>query len=110
MDGDQSFLAEMCDVFKQRHDYVYNTLKAMDGVDVLPSDGTFYSFPSFKGVIERMDGIQDDVELSQYLLEKAEVALVPGSAFGSPGYIRLSYATSMEILEEALTRITKAIA
>jgi len=109
LEGDQSFLSEMCGVFKQRHDYVHSTLNAMDGVECLPSDGTFYSFPSFQSVIERMAGIEDDVQLSQLLLEKAEVAVVPGSAFGSPGYLRLSYATDMASLEKALSRINHVI-
>lgn len=109
LEGDQSFLSEMCDVFKQRHDYVYETLNAMNGVDVLPSDGTFYSFPSFQAVIDRMEGIEDDVQLAQLLLEKADVALVPGSAFGLSGYLRLSFATDMDSLKKALTRIKQSI-
>jgi aspartate aminotransferase len=109
LEGDQGFLKGTCDTFKQRHDYVYQSLKAMEGVEVLPSDGTFYSFPSFHKVIERMDGINDDVELAQLLLEKADVALVPGSAFGLSGYLRLSFATDMDSLEKALTRIRKII-
>jgi len=110
LDGPQDFLAEMCQVFRQRHDYVLQTLNAMDGVECLPSDGTFYSFPSFHAVIERLDGIGNDVELAQFLLEKAEVALVPGSAFGLDGHLRLSYATDMQSLEKALARIARAIA
>jgi len=109
LEGDQSFLKDMCDVFKQRHDYVYETLKTMNGVEVLPSDGTFYSFPSFQAIIDRMDGIEDDVQLAQLLLEKADVALVPGSAFGLSGYIRLSYATDMDSLKTALTRIQEVL-
>jgi len=109
LSGDQSFLPEVCAVFKERHDFVYSTLNAMDGVECLPSDGTFYSFPSFKAVIERLDSIEDDVQLSQHLLEKAEVALVPGTAFGSPGHVRISYATDMNSLEVALSRISEAI-
>ena len=109
LEGDQSFLNEMCDVFKQRHDYVYETLNAMNGVKVLPSDGTFYSFPSFQAVIDRMEGIEDDVQLAQLLLEKADVALVPGSAFGLSGYLRLSFATDMDSLKKALTRIKQSI-
>ncbi|MDH5613261.1 MAG: pyridoxal phosphate-dependent aminotransferase [Gammaproteobacteria bacterium] len=108
--GDQSFLKLMCDTFKERHDYVLHRLNAMDGVECLGSDGTFYSFPSFHAVIDRMDGIDNDVQLAEYLLEKAEVAVVPGSAFGSDGYLRLSYATNLETLEKALTRIAEAIA
>ena len=109
LEGDQSFLNEMCEVFRQRHDYVYETLNAMNGVDVLPSDGTFYSFPSFQAVIDRMDGIEDDVQLAQLLLEKADVALVPGSAFGLSGYLRLSFATDMDSLKKALARIKQSI-
>jgi len=109
LEGDQSFLSEMCDIFRQRHDYVYETLNAMNGVDVLPSDGTFYSFPSFQAVIDRMDGIEDDVQLAQLLLEKADVALVPGSAFGLAGYLRLSFATDMDSLKKALSRIKQSI-
>jgi aspartate aminotransferase len=109
LEGDQSFLKEMCDVFRERHDFVYQTLNAMNGVEVLPCDGTFYSFPSFHAVIERMEGIDDDVQLAQLILEKAEVALVPGSAFGLAGHLRLSFATDMESLEKALTRIRQII-
>ncbi len=109
LEGDQSFLKDMCEIFKQRHDYVYETLKAMSGVKVLPSDGTFYSFPCFQAVIDRMDGIENDVQLAQLLLEKADVALVPGSAFGLAGYIRLSFATDMNSLEKALNRIKQTI-
>jgi aspartate aminotransferase len=109
LEGDQSFLKEMCEVFKQRHDYVYETLIAMDGVEVLPSDGTFYSFPSFQAIIDRMDGVENDIQLAQLLLEKADVALVPGSAFGLSGYLRLSYATDMDSLKQALGRIKDTI-
>ncbi|MBL4712022.1 MAG: aminotransferase class I/II-fold pyridoxal phosphate-dependent enzyme, partial [Gammaproteobacteria bacterium] len=109
LEGDQSFLKDMCEVFKQRHDYVYKTLKEIEGVEVLPSDGTFYSFAYFQNVIDRMDGIEDDVQLAQLLLEKADVALVPGSAFGLSGYLRFSYATDMDSLEKALNRIKKTI-
>jgi aspartate aminotransferase len=109
LEGDQSFLKEMCDAFKQRHDFVYQALNAIEGVECPPSDGTFYSFPSFHAVIERMDGIEDDVQLAQLLLEKAEVALVPGSAFGLAGHLRLSFATDMSSLEKALARIKQII-
>ena len=109
LEGDQSFLKEMCDVFEQRHNFVCESLNSMDGVECLASDGTFYSFPSFHKVIDRMDGIEDDVQLAQLILEKGDVALVPGSAFGLSGYLRLSYATDMESLEKALTRIKQIV-
>lgn len=109
LEGDQSFLKEMCDVFEQRHNFVYESLNEINNVECLASDGTFYSFPSFHKVIERMDGIEDDVQLAQLILEKGDVALVPGSAFGLAGYLRLSYATDMESLEKALSRIKQIV-
>jgi aspartate aminotransferase len=109
LNGDQGFLVGMCNTFRERHDFVYKTLSTMDGVECLPCDGTFYSFPSFHAVIDRLDGIDDDVALAQLLLDRAEVALVPGSAFGSPGHLRLSFATDMRSLEKALSRIDQAI-
>ena len=109
LEGDQSRLAEMNNAFKERHDYVLKTLSAMNGVSSLASDGTFYIFPSFHDVMERM-GINDDVKLAERLLAEAEVALVPGSAFGSPGHLRISFATDMGSLETALQRIGNFIA
>jgi aspartate aminotransferase len=60
-------------------------------------------------VIDRTDGISNDIELSEYLLDTAGVALVPGSAFGAPGYVRISFATGMDVLEDALARLSKAL-
>ena len=104
LEGDQSRLVEMNTAFKQRHDYVLGVLNSMDGVSSLASDGTFYIFPNFQQVMDRM-GISDDVQLGEKLLADAEVALVPGSAFGSPGHMRISFATDMGSLEKALERI-----
>lgn len=103
--GDQGCITPMLKAFKERHDFVVESLNAIDGVECLESDGTFYSFPNVDGLISRIDGISNDVELSQLLLEKTGVALVPGSAFGADGHIRLSFATSMENLEKAMERI-----
>ncbi len=81
----------------------------MDGVDCLESDGTFYAFADFRKVIASNSNFSNDVELADYLLGEAKVALVPGSAFGAEGYMRISYATSMEMLDQALERIAKAL-
>lgn len=110
LDGDQACVGEMLTAFEQRHRFVVDSLNAIDGIECLPSDGTFYSFPNVEGVIARMDGISNDTELAQLLLEKVGVALVPGSAFGTEGHLRLSFATSMENLEKALARIAQAVA
>ncbi len=109
LNGDQTYINESTAIFKQRHDFVLAGLNAIDGVECTPSDGTFYSFPNMQGVIDKLDGIKNDVELGEYLLEQAEVALVPGSAFGAKGYMRLSYATSMENLEAAIKRLGDAL-
>ncbi len=107
--GNQSFIAEMCVEFKKRHDFVVAELNTIDGVECVETDGTFYVFPNIEKLLERLDGIDDDLAFSDYLIEKAGVALVPGSAFGTAGHIRISIATSMDNLKSALERIKKAI-
>jgi aspartate aminotransferase len=109
LDGDQSCIAPMLKAFHERHDFVVAELNKMPGVNCLPADGTFYCFPHVQEVIDRLDGVANDVELAEYLLEKAGVALVPGSAFGAPGYVRFSFCTSMDVLTEALARLNKAL-
>ena len=109
LEGDQSCIQIMLAAFKERHNFVYKSLNAIDGVSCLPSQGTFYSLPSFQAVIDRLSNISDDVQFAEHLLETAGVALVPGTAFGAPGHLRLSFATSMSNLENALTRIAKAV-
>ncbi|MEH6456357.1 MAG: pyridoxal phosphate-dependent aminotransferase [Cocleimonas sp.] len=105
LNDSQECIQPMLKAFKERHDFVVKGLNAIDGVECLPSDGTFYSFPNIDGLIARVDGVSNDAELSQLLLSEKEVAMVPGSAFGAPGHIRLSYATSMENLIKAIERI-----
>ncbi|ASF45579.1 pyridoxal phosphate-dependent aminotransferase [Methylovulum psychrotolerans] len=107
--GDQSFIDQMCVEFKKRHDFVVAELNGIDGIECLETDGTFYVFPNVEKLIARLDGINDDLEFAEYLIEKAGVALVPGSPFGCPGHIRISIATSMANLENALARIKQAI-
>ncbi len=107
--GDQSFISDMCIEFKKRHDYVVAELNSIEGVECLETDGTFYVFPNIEKLINRLVGINNDLEFSDYLIEKAGVALVPGSAFGTEGHIRISIATSMANLENALARIKLAI-
>jgi aspartate aminotransferase len=109
LDGNQSCIQPMLKAFRQRHDFVVEALNRIPGVVCLPADGTFYCFPYFQAIIDRLDHIADDVELAEYLLDKAGVALVPGTAFGAPGYLRLSFATGMETLQAAVDRLTKAL-
>jgi aspartate aminotransferase len=99
----------MLKAFQERHEYLYNALNDIPGIQCIRADGTFYSFPNVSKTIDNLSGVNDDVELSEYLLNNGGVAVVPGTAFGAPGYIRLSFATSLEILHDAVARIRKAL-
>src|SRR5579883_354013 len=107
--GDQSCIAKMTNAYHERHDYILAELQKIPGVKVLPSDGTFYTFPNFEGVIKNSSKVNNDIELAEYLLNEAEIALIPGSAFGAPGYLRISYATSIKKIKEAMQRMQEAI-
>ena len=109
LEGDQSCISEMLVAFKERHDYVVEQLNQIDGISCISSDGTFYCFPDFNAILNRMDSIDNDVDLAEYILEKAGVALVPGSAFGLNGHMRISIATSMDNLVNAMDRIAKLL-
>ena len=89
LNGDQSCIAMMTKAYKERHDYIIAELKKIPGIKCNPSDGTFYTFPSVEGLLKK-PGMTNDLEFSEYLLNEAEIAVVPGSAFGAPGYIRIS--------------------
>ncbi len=106
LNGDQSIIGTMVDAFEQRHEFIVNALNAIDGVECPKSQGAFYSFPRVEGLIKRL-GLKDDVELSTYCLEELNIALVPGSAFGASGYVRFSFATSMDNIKQAITRLSK---
>ncbi|WNV03745.1 pyridoxal phosphate-dependent aminotransferase [Candidatus Methylospira mobilis] len=108
LNGDQSFIRDMVTAFKQRHDFVVDALNRIPGVSCLQTDGTFYVIPGVQGAIERLE-LADDLALSEFLIEKAGVAVVPGSAFGCPGHIRLSIATSMQNLEKAMERLQQGL-
>jgi aspartate aminotransferase len=109
LEGDQSFIARMCRSFKERHDFVVNELNTLPGVRCIAGQGTFYTFPNVEGMIDRLDGLHTDVELAEFLINEAGVALVPGSAFGAPGYLRLSFATKLDTLREALRRLKNVL-
>jgi aspartate aminotransferase len=106
LEGPQDCIDEMLTAFKERHDLVVERLNAIPGIECLPTDGTFYVFPKVQGLIDRLDGVHNDLELAEHLIEQAGVALVPGSAFGLNGYARISIATSRDNLEQALQRIS----
>jgi aspartate aminotransferase len=110
LNGDQGCIGEMTQAFKERHDFVVGRLNEIPGIRCLSGDGTFYSFPDVSEAIAGLRAIEDDVAFSNYLLDKVGVAVVPGSAFGAPGCVRISYATSMKNLQDALGRIAQALA
>jgi aspartate aminotransferase len=109
LSGDQSFIGVMLKAFKERHDFVVTQLRTIPDVECLETDGTFYVLPDLNRVIARLPGIEDDLGLAEFLIEKGGVAVVPGSAFGAPGHVRLSIATSMTNLEAAISRMRAAL-
>lgn len=106
LNGDQSIINTMVCAFEKRHDFIVNALNAIDGVECPKSQGAFYAFPRVKGLISRL-GLKNDIELSTYCLEVLNIALVPGSAFGAPGYVRFSFATSMDNIKKAIEKLSK---
>jgi aspartate aminotransferase len=114
LNGDQNCISPMLKAFRERHVYVVNALNKIHGVKCIMAGGAFYAFPDMRPAIARLyqQGTikaATDVALSEYLLEKGGLAVVPGSAFGSEGYIRLSFATSMDNLKQALERLATAL-
>lgn len=107
LNGPQDSIQMMAEQFKKRHDFIVASLNEINGMTCLAGDGAFYAFPDCREMINALESVNSDVELSQYILNEAEVAVVPGSAFGGDGYIRLSFATSMETLEQAILRLKK---
>jgi aspartate aminotransferase len=108
LNGDQTCVGEMNRAFKARHDFVVAGLNAIPGISCLPGAGTFYAFANVEGAMHTL-GLKDDNAFAEYLLANALVAVVPGSGFGAPNHIRISFACSMETLKEALKRIELAI-
>ena len=109
LDGDQHNVAEMSAAFRRRHDRLHSALSAMDGLSCPPGDGAFYLFPNVVQACQRL-GLDDDVHFCDALLEQEGVALVPGTAFGSVGHIRISFAASDDVLDEAAARLGRFIA
>ena len=111
LSGPQDYLIDRVQEFQKRRDFVLATLESISGVSCHKPVGTFYCFPDFSGVLGTSYGgkqIKDSLDLGAFLLEEAKVALVPGVPFGAKANMRFSFATSMEVLEEGLSRIKKA--
>jgi aspartate aminotransferase len=111
--GDLSAVEEMKTAFDRRRKTIVSMLNEIEGVVCPTPEGAFYAYPSVKGLLGReYDGrlIETSADLAEYILEQAEVAVVPGEAFGSPGYLRLSYALGDDDLVEGVTRLQKLFA
>jgi aspartate aminotransferase len=104
LNGDQTCVHEMNKHFKARHDWLVAALNSLPGVSCLPGFGTFYAFANVKGAMEKL-GCADDNAFAEKLITDALVAVVPGSGFGAPDHMRLSFACSMETLEKAVARM-----
>lgn len=114
LSGNQDCIKPMVAAFKERHEYVVNRFNKMPGLSCLKAGGAFYAFPDAREAIANLYkagkiSVQNDMALAEYLLESFDVAIVPGSAFGAEGYFRISFATSMDNLRNALDRIEKAL-
>jgi aspartate aminotransferase len=108
LNGDQACVTKMNEAFKARRDYVVRALNALPGISCLPGAGTFYAFADVSRAMTAL-GCRDDGEFAELLLNDAGVAVVPGSGFGAPGHMRLSFACSMETLEKAMERIGRLL-
>jgi aspartate aminotransferase len=109
LDGDQTCVSDMTAAYRERSDYIVDALNSIPGFECRKGEGAFYAFPRVSGAIERL-GFKDDFELVEKLLNEAIVVMVPGSPFGSPGYVRISFACSIPQLEEAVKRIRNVLA
>ena len=105
LNGKQDFIKKRSNAFKQRRDFVVKSLNNIKGISCLKPNGAFYVFPSCKGLLNKKTKLKTDTDFVQKLLEKSNVAVVQGSAFGLDGYFRISYATSMKNLRKAMSRI-----
>jgi len=108
LNGPQDEVARMNESFRQRHDFFVAGLNALPGIRCRPGAGTFYAFADVTGAMQQL-GCGDDTAFCEFLLNEALVAGVPGSGFGAPGHLRLSFATGMENLDKALQRIRTAL-
>ena len=108
LEGDQAVVGQMVAEYRKRHDFIVAALNDISGIECRPGEGTFYALPRVTELIERL-GMDDDVALTEHLINTVGLATGPGTAFGAPGYMRLSFACSMETLNEAVGRIKRAV-
>jgi aspartate aminotransferase len=104
LDGDQTCITEMVAAYKERSDYIVKALNEIPGFECRNGEGAFYAFPQVTGAMQEK-GLAEDNDLVKLLLNEADVVMVPGAPFGAPGYVRISFACSIDELEKAVARI-----
>ena len=109
LDNSKNEVDKMVKEYQNRSDYLHKELNKIDGIKYKKPDGSFYAFVDVNGLINKLENINDDFDLAEFFLNEANVALVPGSAFGSPNHVRISFATSLENLMEAVKRIKNVL-
>ena len=109
LEGDQSILSTMRDAFRERYEYMYEAVNSLPGIRCAPAQGAFYVFADAREAIQSR-GLSNDTEMAELILSEAEVALVPGAAFGAEGHLRFSFACGMDDLKEAISRIGRLLA
>ncbi|MBI4850755.1 MAG: pyridoxal phosphate-dependent aminotransferase [Acidobacteria bacterium] len=105
----QNTVEEMLAEYKKRRDYLIPALNSISGIECVEPEGAFYAFPNIKKIIENNSQVKTSDQLAEYLIDQAYVALTAGSAFGSEGYLRISYATSLETLKQGVERISACV-
>ncbi len=113
LNGPQVVVAEMRFEFEQRRKFIVDGLRSIEGIECRLPEGAFYAFADMRGLVGKSfqgKPIADDLELAAFLLEEARCAFVPGTAFGAPGFMRISYAVSREQIKEGIARIRAAVA
>ena len=108
LDGDQTCVTDMTAAYAERSNYIVDALNGIPGFECRRGEGAFYAFPRVSGAIEA-HGLKDDFALVELLLKEAIVVMVPGSPFGAPGYVRISFACSLQQLEQAVARISRVL-
>ena len=111
--GSNDFLKPCLKAFDERRHFVFNKLNSIQGISCLLPEGAFYAYPNVSGLVGKKTNegkiLNNDTDIVEWLLETAEVAAVPGVAFGLEPFFRVSYATSLDLLKEAMSRIEKAV-
>ena len=109
LDNGKLKVDDMVKEYQARNEFLHKELNNINGFNYKKPDGSFYAFVDVNGVIKKIEGVNDDFDLAEYFLLNADVAVVPGTAFGAKNHIRISFATSFENLKQAVERIKKVL-